>query len=1083
MVAETRALSFLFTDIEGSTKLWERDPEAMKAALAAHDDILRRAIGQGGGRVFKTVGDAFLAVFAAPADAASAAVAGQRALAAHPWSSLGPLRVRMGVHVGPAEERDGDFFGQTLNRTARIVAVAHGGQILLSEASVTAIGEHLPDGLTLRDLGAHRLRDLQRPEHLFQIVGSGLPDGFPSLRSLDALPNNLPRQLTSFIGREREIDELARLVRQSVLVSIVGAGGAGKTRLALQVAAELLEDFGDGVWLVELAPLADPEQVPHAVAATLGVREEAGRAVEDVLVEYLRPRQTLVILDNCEHLIDATAALVETLLRACPRLRIVCTSREALGIPGEVAWRIPSLTMPDPRRLPPLERVGEYEAIRLFVDRASAVAPGFELTADALPAVAAIARRLDGIPLAIELAAARTKVLTPDQIAARLDDRFRLLTGGSRTALPRQQTLRAAMDWSYELLADDERAVLRRLSVFAGGWTLEAAEVICADAGVEATQVLDLQAALVDKSLVVVEDQGGRPRYRLLETVRQYARDKLLEVGEAGAWRTRHRDWFLELAERAATRLQGPTQADALDALSAEHDNLNAAIEWSLGNNEPEAALRMAAALWWYWYLRGYFREGSRWSQDALARATAPTSVRVRALTGAGLLAYAQGDFTRLGGYGEEGLALARELGEPLYAAYCQILLSLDALLRGDYGRAETLARESQDWLQAMEHAWGLATAGLILAEVARLRGRWAQSLATYEQSLLLFREVGDMWGMAMAQRGLGFLARAEGDYERATALHEEGLAMARRLGDRAGIAYATMHLALDEMRMGDYAKAESRLREALAFIREIGDQNGLAYTLYYLGLVVAYQGRNDEAQGLLDESLAIGTATGSPLLIAYAKSGLGRVALHRGDNARAAALASEALAIFRQTGERWGEAVAHYVVGAAAIQERDYATAAVHGEDSLKGFEALRDRWAAGSSQRLLARVAIGRGEYARARALYEEALAGAAQYQERLGVARALNGLAQVAFHEGRLEQAAWLLGVESRLREAIGSPIPQGERDDYARMVEAIRTSLGEVASAGAWQHGAEVPWGEAVAVALAGRAERGAATSPV
>jgi predicted ATPase/class 3 adenylate cyclase len=1082
VVAQTRTLSFLFTDIEGSTKLWERDPEAMKAALTAHDKILRRAIGQGGGRVFKTVGDAFLAVFAAPADAASAAVAGQRALADHPWSTIGPLRVRMAVHTGPAEERDGDFLGPTLNRAARIVAVAHGGQLLLSGAAVAAVGERLPDGLTLRDLGAHRLRDLQRPEHLFQIVGPGLPDGFPRLRSLDALPNNLPRQLTSFIGREREIGELVRLIRQSVLVSVVGAGGAGKSRLALQVAAELLEEFGDGVWLVELAPLADPERVAHAVAAALGVREEPGRAVEEVLVEYLRARQTLVILDNCEHLIDATAALVETLLRSCPRLRIVCTSREALGIPGEVAWRIPSLTMPDPRRLPPLERVGEYEAIRLFVERAAAVAPGFELTAAALSAVAAIAHRLDGIPLAIELAAARVRVLTPDQIAARLDDRFRLLTGGSRTALPRQQTLRAAMDWSYELLTDAERAVLRRLSVFAGGWTLEAAEAVCAGAGVEPHEVLDLQVALVDKSLVVVEEHGGHPRYRLLETVRQYARDRLLQAEEAAAWRTRHRDWFLDVAERTEPLLQGPTQAEGLDALAAEHGNLNAAIEWSLGNNEPETALRMAAALWWYWYLRGHFREGARWSQEALAHATAPTSVRARALTGAGLLAYAQGDFARLGSYGEEGLGLARELGEPLYAAYCQILLSLDALLRGHYDRAEALARESQDWLQAIEHAWGLATAGLVLAEVARLRGQWAQSLGTYERSLVLFREVGDIWGIAMAQRGLGFLARAEGDYERAAALHEEGLAMAQRLGDKAGIAYATMHLALDAMRTGDYARAEERLREALGLIREIGDRNGLAYALYYLGLVVAYQGRNDEAQVLLDESLAVGATAGSPLLIAYAKSGLGRVALHRGDNARAGALASEALAIFRQTGERWGEAGAHYIVGAAAVQERDYAAAAVHGEESLKGFEALRDRWAAGSSQRLLARVAIGRGEYARARALYEDALAGAAQYQERLGVARALNGLAQVAFHEGHLERAAWLFGVESTLRQAIGSPVPHGERDEYSRMLEAIRVGLDEATSAAAWRRGADTPWEEAATMVLADRVERAGTATP-
>jgi predicted ATPase/class 3 adenylate cyclase len=529
-------VTFLFTDIEGSTRLWERHPEAMRTALARHDALLRQAIESRGGHVFKTVGDAFCAVFSSAPDAARASLDAQRALHAADWDAVGAVRVRMALHTGEADERGGDYFGPALNRVARLLAIGHGGQVLVSSAAEAAIHGALSAEASLRDWGSHRLKDLQEPEHVYQLCAPDLPaEEFPPLRSLQAFANNLPVQATSFIGRERDIAEIQRLLSSARLLTLNGAGGVGKTRLALQAAADLLETYGDGVWLVELAPLADPDLVPQTVAFALGVREEPGRPFTQTLADYLRNKKLLLLLDNCEHLVDACARLADTLLRSCPDLQILATSREALGVPGERTYRLPSLGLPDPARLPPMDVLAQFESVRLFRERAQLHQPAFAVTAANAPALAQVCHRLDGIPLAIELAAARVRSLPVEQIAARLDDRFRLLTGGSRTALPRQQTLRALMDWSYGLLTDGEKTLLRRVSVFSGGWTLEAAETVCAGDGVDDWEILDLLTRLVDKSLIVYEERDGEARYRLLETVRQYAQERLQESGERSA--------------------------------------------------------------------------------------------------------------------------------------------------------------------------------------------------------------------------------------------------------------------------------------------------------------------------------------------------------------------------------------------------------------------------------------------------------------------------------------------------------------------------------------------------------------------
>ncbi|HEU5299710.1 MAG TPA: adenylate/guanylate cyclase domain-containing protein, partial [bacterium] len=728
-------VTFLFTDIEGSTRLWEEHAEAMGRALAVHEAILREAIGAHRGHLFKTVGDGVYAVFDDPQDALAAARAAQERLQAARWEVPGGLRVRMAIHTGAAELAGGDYLGPTLNRVARLLGAGHGGQVLLSEATRALVERELPRGITLRDHGRHRLKDLAQPEQIFQLVAPGLADAFPALRSLDVFPNNLPRQLTSFIGREREMAEVKELVRTSPLVTLTGTGGSGKTRLAIQVGADLVEAFPDGVWLIALESLSDPALVAAAIAAVVGVREETHRAVLQTLVDALRTRSLLLILDNSEHLLDAVAPVAETLVRSGPNLRILATSQERLGVPGELVYPVGMLPVPDPRRTAAPDDITHYAAVQLFVDRALLSQPRFALTRDNAPAVAQVVRRLDGIPLAIELAAARANALSVDQIAARLDDRLALLTTGSRTEVPRHQTLRAVLDWSYDLLVPDERAILRRLSVFAGGFTLEAAEGICSRPG--EVDVLGLLTRLVEKSLVVFDDQGAGPRYRLLESVRLYGQEQLRGEGEEAEARTRHRDWYLLLAEQAEPGLIGPEQKRWLDRLEEEHDNLRAALTWSRDGPDGIAhGLVLAGALTMFWDIRGYWREGREWLETMVGRSSEESHARVKALNGVANFAFFQGDFKTATTFGQEGLALSRRLGDSRGAATCLNILGFEACRIENYARARELGAES----------------------------------------LSLSRESGDLMGTAAAQAVLGLVARGEGDTAQAEMLLTESV-------------------------------------------------------------------------------------------------------------------------------------------------------------------------------------------------------------------------------------------------------------------------------------------------------------------
>ncbi len=826
-------ITFLFTDIEGSSRLWEEHPEEMKGALARHDLILRQAFGDG--FIFKTVGDAFCAAFHTASAAASAAVAAQRALHAEAWDRVGGLRVRMALHTGAAEQRDGDYFGQTLNRVSRILAAAHGGQMLLSLPTEELVRDSLPAGVRLRNLGERRLRDLSRPETIFELIAGDLPSDFPPLRSLESVPNNLPLELTSFIGREREMAEVRRLLGGAHLLTLVGAGGTGKTRLSLQLGAELLEKFQDGVWLVEFATIDDAALVPETVAAVLNVRQEAGRPLASTLANFLRAKTLLLLFDNCEHVVAACAHLAEALLRVCRNLVILASSREPLGIGGEVAWPLPPLNLPAHWREiasgpGAAERILKFEAVRLFVDRTVAARPSFRLTDANAAAVAQICWRLDGIPLAIELAAARARVLRVDQIAERLDDRFHLLTAGSRTAVPRQQTLRALIDWSYDLLNEPEKKLLRRLSVFGRGRSLEAIEAVCSSDGLEQGGILDLLTQLVDKSLLTVEksEATGGVRYFMLESVWDYSREKLAEAGETAAFRERHLDFFLGYAEQIEEKITGPQQQTWLERVEEDGINMRFAVEASIElPGRVQKGLRLVAALQRYVEVRGLFKETRDDFAQLLAHPDAAprNAARANALAAAGRLAWMADDDEAARRLHAEALEIYRELGDARREAFILADMALAAADRRELEAADAMLARAAELALPFEEA-------RLRAHIVRARGfqasarrDFAESFALYAETLELYRQVGDAWLVRIGLWAAGVTAAILGRYEEARAYFEECLTNFRSLRSPWGMPFLLEAFAALAVAEGQYTRA-ARLLGASEALRA---KNGIS--------------------------------------------------------------------------------------------------------------------------------------------------------------------------------------------------------------------------------------------------------------
>jgi predicted ATPase/class 3 adenylate cyclase len=866
-MAEPHTLTFLFTDVEGSTSLWEKNPEVMSEALLRHDEILRTAIEAHDGHVFKTVGDAFHAIFSTAPDTLKAALEAQRTLLREEWEETGPLRVRMALHTGVAEERDGDYFGPSLNRVARLLSAGHGGQVLMSLATQELVRDELPEGVGLRDLGERRLKDLFRSEHVFQVTASGLPARFPPLNTLEARRNNLPAQPTALVGRERELEEVLALVRNPAvrLLTLTGPGGTGKTRLGLQAAAELTDEFVDGVFFVALAAISDPVLVAPMIARTLGLTESGNQPPEDLLKGYLRHRQVLLLLDNFEQVLGA-GSLLDTLLSAAPGLKVLATSRTPLRLYGEHEFPVPPLSLPDPESLPPVELLTRYEAVRLFVERAMALRPDFSLTEENAPAVVEICARLDGLPLAIELAAARIKLLPPQALLSRLGNRLKLLTGGAQNLPERQRTLRSTIEWSYELLDEGEQILFGRLGVFSGGTTLEAVEAVCDTQGDLPKDVLDGVSSLLDNSLLRQEEGAwGEPRFVMLETIHEFALEKLKQSMDAEAIKRAHAEYFLALAEEAELGLWGPEDATWLDRLEQEHDNMRAALSWTIEHEEAELALRLGGALRWFWYMEGHYGEGRRWLEAALGKDRgAAAEARARTLEGVGWLASGQGDLDRAQAVAEEGLKLSTEPGlGDVVVADLQNVLGEAARQRGDYEWAVELLEESLALHRGAEDRRGIAWSLGNLANALGDLGDHDRAKELYEEGLALSRELGGAELLGAYLISLGYVFLLEGDPEGATSLNEEAVALYRKQGHRGSLQIALDNLGWAALVRGDHQRAEALHEESLVLCKELGDKLIGSESLEGLACSAAAQGEAERAAKLFGAAQALREAVG----------------------------------------------------------------------------------------------------------------------------------------------------------------------------------------------------------------------------
>ena len=1012
-VLPTGMVTLLLADVEGSTRLWERQPEEMTAAVARLDRTVSAIVAAHHGvrPVEQGEGDSFVVAFARASDAVASALELQRA-------PLAPIRLRIGVHTGEVQLRDdGNYIGSTVNRAARLRDVAHGGQIVLSGTTEDLVVDRLPPDAWLTDLGTHRLRDLPRPERVVQLCHPDLRVEFPPLRTANTVvAQRLPVQLTSFVGRAAEMTDVRRILADNRLVTLTGAGGVGKTRLALEVAGRMMGECRDGVWYVDLAPIIDPDLVPVAVARALGLPDQPGRSTMETLLRFIGDRQMLVVLDNCEHLLDACAALIVALLGACPGLTLLTTSREPIGVAGEVTWRVRSLSLAD-------------EAIELFTDRARHVRPDFHLTDDNTTAVTEICRRLDGMPLAIELAAARIRALSLTEILDSLHDRFRLLTGGARTAVRRQQTLRASVDWSYMLLTEPERVVFRRLAVFLGGFDLDATRAVAGGGEVQPYQVLDLLTLLIDKSLVVAENTTGRTRYRLLETVRQYALEKLGESGEADTVRARHRDHYTAMAALLDTPA-GNDYERRIEQAETEIDNLRAAFAWSRENTEIALALALASSLQPLWLARGRIQEGLGWFDAALTdhnthHIQVAPAVRARALADQAVLDASVVATDRMA-QAEQALAIARELDDP-------------ALV-----------------VRALTACGGIASFN---PEVARPYLAEAVDLA---------RALGDRWRLSQI---LGWQAQGAliaGDPIAAGAAAEEGRDLAEALGDRFHARFCRRCLGVAQMMRGE-AAAIAQIREVAAEADAAHDVLWYANCMYSLGHALAYHGDTSAARAAANAAVETAAGLGG-FVPGFAYTALAVAALAAGDVA-AAQDASEA-SWRRLSVQPEFAAVNVNPMAEIALARGDLVAARQWADEAVSVMRG----WHLAMALRTRARVAIAQGELGQAERDAHDALTVAADVHAHSGIPDTLECLADLAVKADGHREAARLFGAADAIRQRIGVVRFKIYDAEYENSLGALRDAMGEEDFAAAWAEGTALSTDEAIAYAQRGRGGR-------
>ena len=859
-------VTFLFTDIEGSTERWERHREAMQSAVRRHEEIMQAAITAHDGYVFKTVGDAVCATFRTAPGAIAAALDAQRALGHEDFSAVDGLKVRMAIHTGLSYERSGDYFGPTVNRVARLLSIGHGGQVLVSGTSNDLAQGEMPPKTTVRDLGAQRLKDLAQPEQVYQLIASDLGADFPPLRSLDALPNNLPIQVTSFIGRDEELTLVKDRLTKTRLLTLVGAGGIGKTRLALQVGADLLDQFEDGVWLVEFGAVSDPDLVPSIVAGVLGVAEVQNRSLVDSVVYAMRPKHALLILDNCEHMVEAAATVIHAILHGCPNVRLLASSRQGLGLDGETVHRVASLAVPETVDELDASTALGYGAIGLFVERAVAAVETFALTDQNARTVAHICQRLDGIALAIELAAPRLRALTVEQLSERLAERFRLLTGGKRTALQRQQTMRALIDWSYDLLTEAEKKLLWRIAIFAGGWTLDAASDVCADENIESWDVLDLLTSLVDKSLVVAELHGTSPRYRLLESTREYAAEKLDASGERPKMARKHAEYYARAAQKADATYGTMPLGTWIAPLVVEADNFRAALDWTLGEHHDTAlGGAMAGALEGLWVEGGMEAEGGRWVNAALT---------------------------------SDG----KGIQPPIEARLWRTL----SVIRAYEGEAACRAAERACTLyKELGDRRGLAQAQLALANGLFRMGRNNDMRPPLHHAHATFRELADTWWLARCLDREATLALIEGDIETGRKIFNDALAFYQAQADDAGCDRALANLAELEFQAGNIDQAITYAMEALAIDLRLKRKSSLAIAYNNLAAYRTALDQFDQARADARGAIRAAREAQSVAHITIGVQHLALISTLHGDHRRAARLAGFTDAGYKSAGNQ----------------------------------------------------------------------------------------------------------------------------------------------------------------------------------
>lgn len=934
----------LFTDIEGSTKLAQAHPEKLSSALEIHNEILKNAIESNNGHIFKIVGDAYCCAFENAGDAVKAAVEIQNNLAKEKWDEA-VITVRIGIHSGNAEWNGHDYYGyMTLARASRVMSVAYGEQILVSNDAYVKLDLVNPvpgkeaGEISFRDLGERRLKDVIEPIRLYQVLSKDLREDFPPLKTLDARPNNLPVQLTSFIGREKEMKYAKELLMNSRLLTIAGTGGAGKTRFSLQMGADLVDDFANGVWLIELAELNDPFLLTQSFLDCFGIKEEQDKTPEQTLTDFLKHKEILIILDNCEHLIRACAVLAERLLLQCPRLKIITTSREALNCAGEQIYRIPALTLPHPRSKDTPDQLTQYESVRLFIERALAVNPEFKVTNENAPALAEVCSRLDGIPLAIELAAARTKVLSVEKIHKRLNDRFGLLKGGTRTALPRQQTLRALFDWSYELLTEKEKILWSRLSVFSCGLTLEAAEAICSDETIRKNCIIDLLTGLSEKSIIIFDE--SKERYRLLESIKQYGREKLKNKNEIFS---KHLDYFLELSQTAKPELKGSNVKLWLNIFEADHNNFLSAIEWGVENEEAEKGGMIADAFWKYWEISGQYSSGIRILEIILnKKGDLSETTRVKLLNKVGNLYKFQGNYEVAGKFFEESLSISQKMKDKIGISASFINLGSLAFTQGDFEQAKKFFEESIAIKRDLGDKIGIAGSLNNLGGISFSQGEYKQAKEYYESSLAIRKEIGDKIGIAASLNNLGGLELYQGNYEQAKKLFEESLSIKKEVGDKKGIAYTLGYVGSVSNQQGDYEQTKKIYEESLSILKEIGDKQGIADFLNNLGNLASSQSNYEEARKFYEKSLNAFREIDARLGIASSLNNLGETLSFLGNCLGAKESLEESLTIFREIGDKHGIADSMNNLGKLSFYRGNYGMAVILFSVSEKIMESI---------------------------------------------------------------------------------------------------------------------------------------------